>query len=153
MNKIFVTILFLFLLNGCATRVNNFNKAKNEVFLPKKIVINNITINVDLAITKEAQETGLAGKSELVDNYGLLFLFNDKRVRNFWMKGMLVPIDIIWIADNKIVNITEKIPLTAVGQPNKLYSSGKPIDKVLEVKAGLAQQNKWSIGDKIKFLE
>ncbi len=153
MNRIFIVIFCLFLLNGCTAKIDVSDKRESEVLFPKKLIINNKTISVDLATTRDEQATGLAGKSELADDYGLLFLFDNKRIRNFWMKGMIVPIDIIWINDNEIAYITEKVSLTAKGEPHQLYSSSKSVDKVLEVKAGLVEQNGWTIGDKIQYIE
>ena len=69
------------------------------------------------------------------------------------MKGMLIPIDIIWINDGKVSLINENVPQPAtpdVPESNlPSYSPKDPIDYVLEVMAGFSKENKIKVGDAV----
>ncbi len=57
----------------------------------------------EVVTTQAAQAQGLGGRSDVPENYGMLFVFpTDQRV-GFWMKDMQVPIDIIWLSDTGAV--------------------------------------------------
>ncbi|MCR4263242.1 MAG: DUF192 domain-containing protein, partial [Candidatus Roizmanbacteria bacterium] len=56
---------------------------------------------VEIADTPEKKSKGLGGRTFLADDYGMLFPSeNQPYLPVFWMKGMEVPIDIIWIKDS-----------------------------------------------------
>ena len=83
----------------------------------------------------------------------MLFVFDNKQITPvFWMKDMQIPLDIIWIGSGKIVKIDENVPAPVAGTPDtKLtnYSSGSPIDYVLEVNSGFSGKNKIKAGDSV----
>jgi hypothetical protein len=81
----------------------------------------------------------------------MLFLYNIKRPAVFWMKGMRFPLDIIWIADGKVVQIDKQAPHEpGVADPDlKRYISNEPVDAVLEVNAGFAEKNGIKVGDPV----
>ncbi len=87
----------------------------------------------------------------MADDYGMLFIFDSKKVSpSFWMKDTLIPLDIIWIRDNRVEKIDKDVPTPAPDTPdNKLpkYTSGRPVDYVLEVNAGFNQKNGIKVGD------
>ncbi|MBL0691676.1 MAG: DUF192 domain-containing protein [SAR324 cluster bacterium] len=110
------------------------------------IKIKNIEICQNLAETAQ----GLGGRTVIEKDYGMLFLFDLPASEHlFWMKGMVQPIDIIWINDTKIVHIEESVlPPKSMMQTN-LSSYGQKImaDKVLEVKAGFSDDYGLQLGD------
>lgn len=117
-----------------------------------QITVNETPVEVKLARTAEEHRQGLSGVASLRENEGLLFIFPDKVSTAFWMKDMLMPIDIIWIADNKIIQIDKNVskpePGTAEAQL-KLYVPNSRIDHVLEVNAGFADAHQIEVGDSI----
>lgn len=116
----------------------------------KALIINGKTIQVQVARTQDQRVKGLSGISSLEKNSGMLFVFDTKKVSPaFWMKDMLIPLDMIWIGDGKIIKIDKDIPVPAPGTAdNKLtvYSPGQPIDYVLEVNAGFSNLNNLKVG-------
>lgn len=122
----------------------------------KAITINNKSINVELADTQEKRVKGLSGRTSLDDNTGMLFVFDSKGVNTaFWMKDMLIPIDIIWIRDNKIVKIDKNIKAPASGTAdNKLtvYNPNQKVDFVLEVNASFSDKNSIKVDETISGL-
>lgn len=117
----------------------------------KEVKIGEKTVKVTLADTADKRSKGLSGVASLAEDQGMLFVFESKdTVPPFWMKDMLIPIDIIWINDGKIAKIDKNIAFPATGTPDsslKLYRPDKPIDYVLEINAGFSDKNGLKIGD------
>jgi uncharacterized membrane protein (UPF0127 family) len=82
----------------------------------------------------------------------MYFIFENAKEADFWMKNMLIPIDIVWVADQKVIGIDQGIPPPAAGQSDEelpLYHSPGAIDAVLEVAAGEADRLSIDIGTSI----
>ncbi|MAF14192.1 MAG: hypothetical protein CMI53_04875 [Parcubacteria group bacterium] len=121
---------------------------KNQSYLK----INDSTIKVKVAKTVQEQTIGLGGELNLAENQGMLFVFPDQQVRNFWMKDMLFPIDIIWIQDNYIIAIEKNVPIPTGDQQNiPQYRSPQPVNYVLEVNAGFTDKTNIAIGNEVDF--
>lgn len=148
--KNMVLLVFVLLLVACCMLYVAFGCQKREqtLFTVPVVKINNITIPVEISDTPAKQVQGLSDRAELDSESGMLFIFPDKRIRQFWMKNMHFPIDIIWINDDKIVNISKNLP--PEGElPDKTYSSESDVNYVLEVNAGFCDGNGIKTGDKI----
>jgi uncharacterized membrane protein (UPF0127 family) len=66
------------------------------------------------------------------------------------MKGMLFPLDIIWINNQQIVQIDENIPSPEnINDTPLVISSRQPVEWVLEVNAGFAAVNSIKVGDRV----
>ena len=107
-----------------------------------------------LTVQAEAPEgdafyRGLGGREALPDDRGMLFVFPEPGPHAFWMKDMLIPIDIIWIsAEGRVVDIQTAQPEPGVPDPQlKLYNPNGEAQYVLEVRAGLADEKGVQIGD------
>ena len=110
----------------------------------------NGTISAELASSPTEQAQGLSGRISLNPNAGMLFVFPDDRQPLFWMKDMNFPLDIVWIKDNKIIKIDKNLPPEGK-RPAKTYTSGTPVNYVLEFNAGFCDQNNIKVGDEIKY--
>lgn len=110
-------------------------------------------LSVGLAATPEQQSRGLSGCRHIPQGNGLYFPFDTKQIRTFWMKGMLIPIDIIWIADDTIIGIQHNIP--PPDNPDQadllLYAPPQPINAVLELPAGTAKKSNIKTGSRIEL--
>ncbi len=112
------------------------------------------TVKVIEASDPDAQARGLAGVVRLNDDEGMLFRFKDKADRSFWMKGMRIPIDIVWIADDTIVGIERTVqpPKGAVPDSElERYASPLPVNYVLELAAGYTDRYPVQIGDTVYY--
>jgi uncharacterized membrane protein (UPF0127 family) len=106
-----------------------------------------ISVRVEVADTDYTRERGLSGHAPLAADEGMFFIFNTASRNAFWMKEMLFPLDIIWIRENEIVDITTDVPPpTDFSQPLPLYRPMVPADKVLEVQAGFAKEHGLRLG-------
>ena len=120
----------------------------------KVISINDVKVNIEVAKTDTEKQKGLGGRNTLVDNSGMIFVFNREKP-TFWMKDTLIPLDIIWISDGKIVGINKNVA-TELGKTDPeltRYPSPQIIDYVLEVNAGFSDKNKITIGQSLSGLE
>lgn len=118
--------------------------------LPAKSVITlgEHELVVELAQSKPHWEKGLSGRDTLQGIDGMLFLFPHYHVPIFWMKDTKIALDIIWIKDHKIVEITRDVQ-PAPGTNPPTYSPRQPVDTVLEVPAGWSTANNLQIGDNL----
>ena len=140
MKKAIFLFLIIILLSGCG-------KADKI----KEVKVNDKIIKVESAETAEEKQQGLSGREKICENCGMLFIFDKKDIRSFWMKDMKFSIDIIWINSDKIVKITENAKLPQ-GENIPAYSSDKKVNFVLEVNAGFCEKNNIKVGDKVLFL-
>ena len=116
--------------------------------LKAEIIINNAVFDVNLSIFTYEKVKGLGKISSIDDNQGMLFYYLNSSVREFWMKDMQFPIDVLWIKDNKIVNISENVPIHINGEITRMNSLYE-VDRVLELKANSVSKNNIKIGDEI----
>ena len=141
---------------------NKFDKTKdfsnvsdNEVVSilvvdPQKVAaIGDLKLTVKVVNSPESTRLGLSGREE-IGNDGMLFLFPEKSIRNFWMKEMKFDLDIVWINGNEIVGISSNVKKP---EPNaeindlKLVSIGQNTDKVLELNAGDVEKYRIQVGN------
>ncbi|GMU84396.1 MAG: hypothetical protein AMXMBFR47_42660 [Planctomycetota bacterium] len=100
-----------------------------------------------LADDEDTRAEGLMYLSadEIPDDQGMLFVFDDERIRGFWMKNTITSLDIAFArADGTIVATHTMPPLTL-----QTYSSIEPAMFALEVKAGTFQRLAIAEGDRI----
>jgi UDP-GlcNAc:undecaprenyl-phosphate GlcNAc-1-phosphate transferase len=152
LSKFIIVILILFQFIwflGCSTQNQAYDKGK-------VLIKDNVRLNVLIPLQRKYYIKGLAGfeQNDLKDNEGMLFVYQDYVKPTFWMKGMVMPIDIIWIRDNEIVGIEQNV---AVPKNNnninmlRKYYPPQPINYVVEVKAEFAKNNQIKVGDKIEI--
>lgn len=122
------------------------------------VIINNTEFKVKIAKNIITQTVGLMFKKQIKKNEGLLFVFK-KQIKftflmSFWMLFTYIPLDIIWIDENKkIVDIQKNtIPWgkkTWIKTLTTVYTSKKPFKYALEIKTNDVQVK---IGDKVNFI-
>lgn len=106
---------------------------------------------VELAVTNTEKEKGLGYRDALAPDNGMLFLYDHAEQYGFWMKGMRFPIDIVWIKDNSIVDLSRNVPV-AVSDELSHYSPKTPVNKVLELNAGTVDRLGIQVGDMVQIL-
>lgn len=76
-----------------------------------KIEIGDKEYNVTCAKTEEERVKGLQGVTELKEDEGMLFFFDEPQTVAFWMKDTLIPLDIIFIdEDMEVISIYKGKP-------------------------------------------
>ena len=118
----------------------------------KTISIDGQTFNIQIANTEAEKEKGLADRQNLAQDSGMLFPFDRPDYYGFWMKGMLIPLDIIYFNKDKIVTIVNDIqPPTPANNQLPIFKPVSPADSVLEINAGLSKKYNFQVGDSVKF--
>lgn len=107
-------------------------------------------IKAEIADTPEERTQGLMFRESLDENDGMIFIFDDPKVYSFWMKNTLIPLDIIWLNQEKeIVKILQATPCTE--DPCEIYNPETEAIYVIEVNQGFTEQNNIKLGDKVDF--
>lgn len=105
---------------------------------------------VELADTDKSRDKGLAGVEDLGINGGLLMDFKSSAQWGIWMKGMKVPIDIIWLDEGKKVVYIKMAANPSTGT-TVTYSPNSPARYVLELPAGSVEKSAIKIGQIADF--
>lgn len=111
-------------------------------------------IVAEVARTAAEQSRGLGGRDGLAPGTGMLFPYTEARRWPFWMKDMRFDIDIVWIRDGRIVDISRFVPAPRAGASSavetlRTFEPAEPADTVLEVTAGTANARGWKVGDRV----
>ena len=103
-----------------------------------------VSLRIEYATSTEAQESGLGGRENIPDDYGMLFVFPEDGVYGFWMKDMLVSIDIFWLdSKGRVVSIAREVATSTY--PNVFYPS-TAARYVLETVSGFALEHSIATG-------
>jgi uncharacterized membrane protein (UPF0127 family) len=113
-----------------------------------KVKINDNTFNVKTLVDRESQSIGMMGKTFDNDFNGLLFLMGGKK-QCFWMKNCIIPLDIIMIKNNVIVNIHSNCPPCNDEDCPSYCGMG---NIVLELKGGACERLNIQPGDTVEYL-
>jgi len=146
------TLLLRAALLACLLTLSCAEQAPAEPEAEAWVTIRTEKIPVELAESPEEQSLGLGRRDSLTWGHGMYFPYERAAFHAFWMKGMRFDIDIVWIRDGRIVDITPRIPAPDPGLPEGLplptYQPRELADGVLEVPAGYAEAHGWRIGDR-----
>ncbi|MBN2250622.1 MAG: DUF192 domain-containing protein [Candidatus Altiarchaeota archaeon] len=116
-----------------------------------KICLKDRCFDAEVVKTPAERSRGLMYRESLDPGKGMLFVFEQEGIHPFWMKNTLIPLDIIWISeDKKVVYVgrnaqpcqTDPCP-NIVPEAEALY--------VLEVNAGTADEIGLETGDTVYF--
>ncbi len=113
------------------------------------VTIRGRRVAVELAITPAEQQLGLGQRDALARDTGMLFLYEKAGFYRYWMKDMRFDIDIVWIRDDRIVDISHRVP-HVTGGTGPTVSPMELTDTVLEVPAGYAIAQGWQIGQPVE---
>ncbi|MCI0472224.1 MAG: DUF192 domain-containing protein [Ignavibacteria bacterium] len=105
-------------------------------------------INIELADTERKRMQGLMYRKTMDENNGMLFVFPVSELQSFWMKNTPLPLDIMFVNENKEI---VKIHSNTTPYSEQSYPSLKKAMYVVEVIAGYAEKHNISEGDKIEF--
>jgi uncharacterized membrane protein (UPF0127 family) len=148
----FIVIVGIFVQKSSSISFRGFGTPQPTTIPSKTISIESKKIQVQIADTKDKRTNGLSGVKSLGADSGMFFVFDTKSSPVFWMKDMFIPIDIIWIANEKIVRIDKNVSIPDSETPDvklKTYSTGAPVDYVLEVNAGFSDANSIKVGSTV----
>ena len=151
MTKLNKTIILLFLFCSILIIFSSLNLFRDGVRAAPSIKIGNIQFKTEIAANAEQWQQGLSDRQTMCGDCGMLFIFPDKKSKQFWMKDMKFPLDIIWISDSRVVGVSRKLPAPKAGELPLIIDSPKAVNWVLEVNAEAAKSIKE--GDKVELVQ
>jgi uncharacterized protein len=105
-------------------------------------------VDVELARDDAARERGLMYRTSMPEARGMLFSWQDERVRNFWMHNTCIPLDMLYVTKEGVISgILEQVP-TLNDAPRGIPC---PVAHVLELNAGWARAHGVAPGMKLKI--
>ncbi len=103
---------------------------------------------VEIADTPDRRSLGLMYRKELGSDAGMLFMFDQPDHLTFWMKNTVLPLDMIFIREDRHVLgiVKNAVPFTTTPR-------GVPGESryVLEVNAGFSDRHGVADGDAVSF--
>ena len=107
------------------------NEGQSLPTVPMKI--GDRTFDIEVAKTPQQHEIGLMKRDSMPENHGMIFVFDDEHMLEFWMKDTRIPLDIMYLdASGKVVSVATMRPydLTSI-------SSLVPAQYAIELNAGM----------------
>ena len=100
-------------------------------------------LSLDLADNEQKRSYGLMNREDMRPNSGMLFIWNDSQIRNFWMKNTHFNLDLFFFNNHgEIIEIYKN----AKAFDERNIKSKEKVKYVLEMNAG--EQN-FQIGNKL----
>ncbi|MGB3401715.1 MAG: DUF192 domain-containing protein [Microcoleaceae cyanobacterium] len=125
------------------------SEAKGQMLpITAQAMIGSQLIQLEVAQTPQQQAMGLMFRTSLSPSRGMLFSFQQPRVVGFWMKNCKISLDMIFLRDGVVQRIEGSAP-PCTSEPCPSYSSGVPVDQVIELRGGRAKELGVKAGDRI----
>lgn len=151
MKKISVLLVILLSIPGtlisCKQEGHAHNEEKVEIEFIKQgeLTLKNDgtllkQLDIEVADTENKRQIGLMNRSQMDEDKGMLFIFENDNTSGFWMKETRIPLDIIFVGKDSIVINVQK---NAKPYDLNTYPASAPYRYALEVNGGSA--DKWGI--------
>ncbi len=144
LKKYYQYIFFVFVLGVVASGCLSDQQAK-VCFGPD-------CLKVEIARTSQELERGLQYRERMSRDEGMLFVFPQDVEAGFWMKNTLLPLDMIWLNQDKRVVYLEKNVPPCFQDDCPVYGPKEPIRYVVEANAGFADAKNIQVGQEVKFV-
>ena len=113
-----------------------------------------VETDLELALTNTSRQLGYMNREKApVKNEGMIFVFDEEAPREFWMKSVKFPLDILFIDKDFTVFKTWTM-YPEPGVPSfklKRYPSGVGAQYAIEFRENWAKENNIQLGCKIKL--
>ncbi len=136
----------------CLLAALTWTACKNYQTLPVTLP-DGFTVQALVADTPDKQEHGLMYVTDLPEEKGMLFVFDQEDRQLFWMKNTLIDLDIVFIgADKTVTRVAENVPHSALETPAEEVAVVPGFGKyVLELAAGTAAKHQITPGSQLHF--
>lgn len=101
---------------------------------------------IEVAAKSNEHAQGLMFRTEMPDNRGMLFVFEQSTPRSFWMRNTPMPLDLLFIGEDGTVRAIDQ------GEPFSEAPIAPPVNAqfVLELKAGTSEKAGIETGSKLR---
>lgn len=107
-----------------------------------------VTLQVEVARTRQQQAHGMMGRLEVPPGTGMLFPRHPPERATFWMLNTPVSLDMIFIGPDRRI---ESIAASVKPMSTAMTSSRGPVIAVLEIGAGEAARLGLAVGDRVRW--
>jgi len=152
--KLWKTIFISINVSLCIFKLFTFNQSFAEEIVYAHAIVTTSTgeeIPVEVADTLKKRRLGLGKRTSLKKDWGMLFVFENRKRYHFWMKDMQFPLDVIWLDNHRIVHITHNAKPAIYRDEPEIMASPVPVNFVLEIAAGRAEKLRLKTGQRMKF--
>jgi len=148
--KFFYLIFIIFFFPLSQLSIAEFQEENlNNVNL---LFINKPILHLEIADTYKKRKLGLMHRKKLDKYSGMLFDYQGLHYVEIWMKNMHIPLDILFIKNNKIIFIIENAKPCNLNNKNcPTYGTNKPVDSIIELNSGIVKEYGLKIGDKLNY--
>ncbi len=116
-----------------------------------KVCFNDVCFQAEAAKNRFTIARGLMFRENLAENEAMLFAFKKEGFHSFWLKNILIPLDIIFLDKNKKVIEVVKNVQPCKSEKCQSYRNQSPAQYVLEVNAGTADRIGLQSGSLLRF--
>ncbi|MEO8035581.1 MAG: DUF192 domain-containing protein [Acidobacteriota bacterium] len=110
------------------------------------------SVLIEVAADDSTREQGLMFRDHLPEDRGMLFLFATTSEYAFWMKNTLIPLDMIWLDEQRhVVHVAHDVP-PCKADPCASYPPNALARYVLELRAGAAAKHRVVNGSALQFI-
>jgi len=136
---------------GCGTNPPQPSGPRTAERGPRIIFPDGYAVTVEVAADDPTRTQGLMFRDNLPGDRGMIVLFRNAGDYPFWMKNTLIPLDMIWLDDQKrIVHVGHDVP-PCTADPCPSYPPNAVARYVLEVAAGVAARHGLANGQTLRF--
>ncbi len=151
--SLLVVFIALFIIRGVffsVDTVGNSGVASHQLLELQDGSIHRFLLNdqqflFEVVNSSASKIQGLSGRTEIGSD-GTLFAFEQIAIHSIWMKEMKFDIDLIWLLDGEVVDVTlgaKKPDQETQLQELKIYQPKTGVNQVLEVERGFVE--KWNV--------
>jgi hypothetical protein len=112
------------------------------------VIFGNDTVTSEVADTSDEHSQGLMGRTDLPEDGGMFFVFQNEAIRSFWMKDTDIPLDIAFLNRlYEVVDIQQMEPRTEI-----MHTSAAPAMYALEVEQGWFADHGVAVGSRAQVV-
>jgi uncharacterized membrane protein (UPF0127 family) len=118
-------------------------------------VVNLSHADVTLVIydTEPMQTKGLTGRARLPEHCGALFSYSEDAMRTIWMKGVSIPLDLVFLTTNGTVKMVRSLDPPAPGTPDAAIPRATALAaKIIALPSGEAKRDGFVVGGVVSEL-
>lgn len=141
MKKLYLSIIVIIALIAIISLIlliSDESKSEKLSFNSTSACLDEKCFKIQIADTPEKRTQGLMFISQMPEDEGMLFIFEESGGYSFWMKNTLIPLDIIWFDENMNIVFEKENAEPCKTEPCEVFTPNKPARYVLEVNAGMA---------------
>lgn len=114
-----VVVAFIFFFGGCATpnekkeESSTSQPVASSVYMPRagsgrraefvSTFLGDLPVRLEVSATSETRGRGLSGRTTLVPDQGMIFIYRREGTKTFWMKDCLIGLDIAYAGDDGVI--------------------------------------------------